>query len=206
MPVYSRVAGSLPVRDILDFTFKKPLGESSRKVGFVRTTVNVTTAGKVLLKLNDLKDVLIWIDGKPVDPAEAVARDLAVGAHKVTLGVDLNKRSLPLRLDLPVALHRGAFLLRPNRSGYARPATPCSCRPSSCRDRGKKGWQEDDWQEDDFETWLSRETSLKWTYTGNLRRSPHRQLSRPTLRVVTKVAVVAAFHSTPSAAPSEYYG
>ena len=60
----------------------------------------MTTAGKVIFKLNDAKDVLLWIDGQPVDPAEVVSWDMAVGSHKVTVGVDLNKRTLPLRLEL----------------------------------------------------------------------------------------------------------
>ena len=100
LPIYSSVAGSLPVRDILDFTFNKRLGENARKVGFVRATLNVTTAGKVIVKLNDAKDVLLWIDGKPVDPAEAIPQDFGVGTHKITLGVDLNKRTAPLRMEL----------------------------------------------------------------------------------------------------------
>ena len=60
----------------------------------------MTTAGKVIFKLNDAKDVLLWIDGQPVDPTEVVSWDMAVGSHKVTVGVDLNRRTLPLRLEL----------------------------------------------------------------------------------------------------------
>ena len=100
LPVYSSVAGSLPVRDILDFTFNKRLGENARKVGFVRCRINVTSAGLVGLAINDVKGLQMWVDGRPVDARDRQELQMSVGEHRVTFSVDLPVQREPLRVEL----------------------------------------------------------------------------------------------------------
>ena len=100
LPVYSTVAGSLPPHDILDFTFQRKLEGTTRKIGYVRTTINVTTAGPVGVTLNKPDGLFVWIDGKQIDPATKLTLPLEVGSHKLTFAVDLRSRTEPLRVEL----------------------------------------------------------------------------------------------------------
>ena len=100
VPAYSAVAGSLPVRDILDFTMKERLGEAARKVGFLRCRINVTTAGAVGLAVGDVGGLQIWVDSKPVDVRDRQELNLPVGEHVITVSVNLLTRKTPIRLEL----------------------------------------------------------------------------------------------------------
>ena len=100
VPVYSTVSGSLPPTDILDFTLRGRVAIADRKFGFVRCTVNVSTAGPVGLLLNDPQSLEIWVDGKPVDPTAKLVIPLEIGLHHVTFGVNLLTRTAPLRVEL----------------------------------------------------------------------------------------------------------
>lgn len=100
VPVYSTVGGGLPASDVLDFTLKGRVAIADRKFGFVRCTINVTTPGQVGLKLNDASGLDLWVDGQPVDPATTLAIPFEVGVHRVTFGVNLLTRTVPLRVEL----------------------------------------------------------------------------------------------------------
>ncbi len=100
LPVYSTVQGSLPVQDILDFTFQRKLEGTTRKIGYVRATIHVTTAGPVGVTLNKPDGLFVWIDGKQIDPAHKLTLPLGVGPHKLTFAVDLLSRQEPLRAEL----------------------------------------------------------------------------------------------------------
>ena len=100
LPVYSSVQGSLPVQDILDFTFQRKLEGTTRKIGYVRTTINVTTAGPIGVTLNKPDGLFVWIDGKQIDPATKLTLPLEVGSHKLSFAVDLHSRTEPLRVEL----------------------------------------------------------------------------------------------------------
>jgi len=100
LPVYSSVAGSMPISDILDFTMKERLGEAARKVGFLRCRVNVTTAGVVGLAISDGSGLQLWVDGKPVDVREKLELPLTMGEHVITVSVNLLTRKVPVRLEL----------------------------------------------------------------------------------------------------------
>ena len=100
LPVYSTVAGTLPLHDILDFTFQRKLEGTTRKIGYVRTTINVTTSGPVGVMLNKTDGLFVWIDGKQVDPATKLTLPLEIGPHKLTFAVDLQSRTEPLRGEL----------------------------------------------------------------------------------------------------------
>ena len=100
VPVFSAVAGSLPLNDVLDFSTKASPGTSARKIGFVRCQVNVTTPGNVGFRLNDANEVDMWIDGKPIEPAATMTVPLDVGIHRVTFSVNLLTRTVPLGFQL----------------------------------------------------------------------------------------------------------
>ena len=100
LPIYSTVAGTLPPQDILDFTFQRKLEGTTRKIGYVRTTINVTTAGPVGVTLNKPDGLFVWIDGKQIDPATKLTLPLEVGPHKLTFAVDLHTRTEPLHVEL----------------------------------------------------------------------------------------------------------
>ncbi|MCA9068548.1 MAG: HEAT repeat domain-containing protein, partial [Planctomycetaceae bacterium] len=65
-PAYSKVAGALPLDDVprvgLNLNIRGKAG-----MGFVRTELDVTQAGEVMLKLNQTDHVLLWLDGKPLE-------------------------------------------------------------------------------------------------------------------------------------------
>jgi putative heme-binding domain-containing protein len=100
VPAYSAVSGAMPVSDLLDFTMKERLGEAARKVGFVRCTLNVTTAGQVGLSVNETKGLQIWVDGNPIDASTKLTLPFEVGTHRITFAVNLLTRSAPLRVEL----------------------------------------------------------------------------------------------------------
>jgi putative heme-binding domain-containing protein len=100
VPVYSSVSGSVPVRDVLDFTMKERLGEAARKVGFLRCRINVTTAGPVGLAVGDTTGLQLWLDGKPIDARDKQELPLSAGEHRVTVSVNLLTRKSPVRLEL----------------------------------------------------------------------------------------------------------
>ena len=100
VPAYSTVSGGLPPSDVRDFTIRGSIALADRKFGFVRCTINVTTAGEVGVLLNDASGLDIWVDGKPHEPATKLTIPLEVGIHRITFGVNLLTRTLPLRAEL----------------------------------------------------------------------------------------------------------
>jgi len=104
-PAYTTVSGRLPIAELAFFQKDVAIVESFRKVAFVRTTLNVTTAGAIGLKPGESIDGLeFWLDGNPIEAAALSNVTLPVGGHKLSISVDLKKRSTPLRLELvPIA-------------------------------------------------------------------------------------------------------
>jgi len=95
-PVYSRVVGDLPIADLPSFV----VHQGNNPTTFVRTQLEVTTAGLVRLALGDIEGLAIWIDGKPTPPQSELTIDFAVGRHQVTLAVDQKLRKPPVRLEI----------------------------------------------------------------------------------------------------------
>jgi putative heme-binding domain-containing protein len=94
-PAYSTVAGILPLNDLPRFRMKA-LGTNV----FVRCQLDVSTGGKVKLRLNSTEGLRVWVDKVPVEANEELALDLAQGVHKVTVAVDVSKRRKELRGEL----------------------------------------------------------------------------------------------------------
>ena len=66
----------------------------------MRFQLQVTQAGVVKLLLNDPAGLMMWVDGKAVNPASELSLDLATGLHTVTVGVTLEQRPADLRIQL----------------------------------------------------------------------------------------------------------
>src|SRR5262249_31929598 len=69
-------------------------------VGAARCQLEVTTAGKVCLKLNNVKDVSLWVGAAPVPLQETTTLDLPVGLHTLTFVFDLAGRRDGLTCEL----------------------------------------------------------------------------------------------------------
>ncbi|OYW18029.1 MAG: hypothetical protein B7Z55_11430, partial [Planctomycetales bacterium 12-60-4] len=112
-PVYTTVAGNLPMPGLPTFGTNVKIVQSERLVAFVRTDLQVTTAGKVTLRWNDPAALQLWIDRKPVDPAAEMTLDLSPGLHPIAVAIDLRQRKTPLRLELGTASESAKFAVRP---------------------------------------------------------------------------------------------
>ncbi len=93
---YSRVAGDLPKSDLLSLNIRN----RPTPVAFARCYLDVSTAGKIKLRLNSASGLNMWIDSEPREPAREITLNLPRGKHRVTLAVDLVHRDEPLRLEL----------------------------------------------------------------------------------------------------------
>ena len=99
-PAYSKIDGTLPMVDLPAFKFRKPESNSSASVGFVRFQLDVSTAGKILLRFNSTTDTQLWVDGVPATAGRETVMDLKVGVHTLTLSVNLDQRREALSCEL----------------------------------------------------------------------------------------------------------
>jgi putative heme-binding domain-containing protein len=95
-PAYSTVAGLLPLDDVPAIRS----GSSDAGLGAVRCTIDVTTSGKVALRLNSPDALEVWVDGHKTEPGGMTDLDLSTGPHVVTFAVDLSRRREGLRCEL----------------------------------------------------------------------------------------------------------
>jgi putative heme-binding domain-containing protein len=94
-PVYSLVSGDLPLDDVPTFKNREGMATS-----VVRFHIDVSTAGKVRLNLNDPAGLTVWVNGTPLIPTGDRVADLSRGTHAVTIAVDRTVRSKPVRVEL----------------------------------------------------------------------------------------------------------
>jgi putative heme-binding domain-containing protein len=97
--VYATVQGDLPGGDLP--TFRK--GKDGALQAAVRFQFDVTSPGKVTLKLADATGLQLWLDGNPIEPAGSVVLDVRPGLHTVTVLGDLDTRKAPIRAELEEA-------------------------------------------------------------------------------------------------------
>ena len=105
---YSQVNGSLPYDEMLNFNFGSKPGRGGVKpvrsqdaMVFVRTEVNVSSAGTAELIFDSPKGLTLWVDEIPTEVAPAIKLDLEPGVHRISLAVNLNERGPhPLKLML----------------------------------------------------------------------------------------------------------
>jgi putative heme-binding domain-containing protein len=106
--LYSQVNGALPYDDMLNFSFGSKRGRGGIKpirsqdaMAFVRTELNVTTAGDVNLVFNSPTGLTLWVDEIPTDVGPTVPLKLDTGKHRISLAVNLSERGeQPLKLEL----------------------------------------------------------------------------------------------------------
>ncbi len=96
-PLYSTVAGKLPVHDIPALV----IPARGLNTGIVRFRIEVTTPGAVQLNWNSTDALNVWLDGQPVELANGTTvADLARGMHVVTVATDLEHRHEDVQVEL----------------------------------------------------------------------------------------------------------
>ena len=97
-PAYSRVSGELPLDRLGQFTGRGRETPTS----FVRFEIDVTTPGKIAFHFNSQDGLRCWFGGNPVPMKEEVVLNATRGRHILTVAIDQQDRSLPLRVELQV--------------------------------------------------------------------------------------------------------
>ena len=82
--VYSTVGGMLPW-EVLP---RPQASVPAQTVAYVRTQVEVSTGGEVLLRHNAVKGLRVWIDEWSMDPSADIKTRLTPGIHTITFEVD----------------------------------------------------------------------------------------------------------------------
>ncbi|MSQ94268.1 MAG: c-type cytochrome [Gemmataceae bacterium] len=91
-PIYAKVSGHLPLGE----TFA-----ADHPTTAARCQVDVVTAGKIALHLNDIQGITLRLDGKAISPQPKMSLELARGVHTLIFSVDRRvRKDLDLRLEL----------------------------------------------------------------------------------------------------------
>jgi putative heme-binding domain-containing protein len=93
---YSKVSGEFPVESFP----KLQIWKDAEPITLLRSQLDVTTGGKVLLKINGTTGLAMWIGATPVDLKDETIIDLKPGLQNVTISIDLNKRKEGVRVEL----------------------------------------------------------------------------------------------------------
>jgi putative heme-binding domain-containing protein len=92
LPLYARVSGVLPLEEL------------GAPRAAVRGDVDVTTPGRIRLRLNSAQGVTVLLDGQPQPARETLEWELGAGVHSVVLVVDVPERAgLGLRCEIDEA-------------------------------------------------------------------------------------------------------
>ena len=100
LPAYSTVSGELPLGVLPEFRVRFRAGEGDRGAAFARCELDVSHPGACKLRLNSAGGLSCWLDGEPIEVFPETVLELTQGRHRLTLAVDLNRRTAPLRLKL----------------------------------------------------------------------------------------------------------
>lgn len=95
VPIYTTVAGTLPLADLPTLT-----AQSNDSISVLKSSLDVTTAGQIQLQLNDTTGVQLWLDDKPVPVSNAISIDLTTGAHQLVVAIERKVRKQPLQVEL----------------------------------------------------------------------------------------------------------
>ena len=98
-PIYSTVGSSLPLSDLQEIRVRNRVAAGDRGVAFLRFDLEVIQAGEIRLKLNSADGLTIWANEQPVDSSDVLQLTLPQGTHRITLAVDLQKRSNPIQIQ-----------------------------------------------------------------------------------------------------------
>jgi len=93
---YVMVSGDLPLDAIPSFAVWK----DTASLSVVRTQLDVTTAGKIKLKLNSAAGVSMYVGANPVEIQNETVLDLKTGVQTLLFAIDLSKRKEPLHAEI----------------------------------------------------------------------------------------------------------
>jgi hypothetical protein len=96
---YSTVDGSLPINDAALVQVYHGGAAGPSQYRFVRATVEVTSPGKVGLKLNDAAGLLAWAGERKLEVSPLMTLDLPAGTHAITFAIEPGRQA-PLRVEL----------------------------------------------------------------------------------------------------------
>jgi hypothetical protein len=94
-PAYSQVAGDLPADSLATIPYRV----SAAQIGLARAEVEVTTPGKVRLRLTP-NPIACWLDGRRVDPSPTLDLDLSAGLHTLTFALPADPKGPGFRAEL----------------------------------------------------------------------------------------------------------
>ena len=94
--VSARVSGELPLAEVPTFTVWKDAGSQS----VLRTRLDVTAAGTLLLKFDDAAGLSLYVGAKPVDVTAATTIEVPAGVRTLTLVIDRAKRTEAVRVEV----------------------------------------------------------------------------------------------------------
>jgi putative heme-binding domain-containing protein len=80
---YSRISGDLPLSEL----------PKAPGIVYLRTQIEMISAGKVGLRMPSPEGIQLWADGTPIDLGERIMLDLPRGIHTLTFRVDLGRRT-----------------------------------------------------------------------------------------------------------------
>ena len=94
--IFSKVSGEVP----LDAAPKMVIWMDSPPLAIVRCHLDVTTGGKIKLKLNSSTGLSLHVGTTPVDSRQETIVDLKPGVQTLLFAIDLSKRTEPLRCEI----------------------------------------------------------------------------------------------------------
>ncbi len=92
----TRVSGELPLDDLATFQPHRDIDPTC----FVRAFLNVQAAGTIGLRINDVKGVTMWLNGKPAIAKPEMEVAVQKGRQMVTFAVNKKLRQTPFRVEL----------------------------------------------------------------------------------------------------------
>jgi putative heme-binding domain-containing protein len=95
-PAYTKVSGLLPLEELPSFT----IFNGMPKMTMVKGQLDVTTPGKVKLKVNSTKGLTLWLGSTPIEVKEEMTLDLKAGIQNLHFGIDLTQRKEPLSCEM----------------------------------------------------------------------------------------------------------
>ena len=87
-PVYSTVAGALPLGELPLLRASYALKPADRGASFVRTEIEVAQGGKGQIVATPPAGVAGWLDDKPFEVEAKAPYDLPAGKHRITLAIN----------------------------------------------------------------------------------------------------------------------
>ena len=95
-PAYTLVSGELPI----DAASKFEVWKDTPALVLARFQVDVTTAGKVKLKVNSAAGLSLFVGSTAVEVADETIVEFAAGMQSLMFAIEVSKRVEPLRVEI----------------------------------------------------------------------------------------------------------